>query len=138
LRSVGQDQVSEGVLSFVERRSYPWYDYQQGGILVYMYIVIFVTASNKKEAQKIAAGLIKQRLAACVNIIDKVDSLFCWEAKVQKAEEFLLIIKSKREKLGRIIKLVKSLHSYTVPEIIALPIIAGDKPYLRWIDAALR
>ena len=103
-----------------------------------MYIVIFVTASNKKEAQKIAVGLIKHKLAACVNIVDKVDSLFFWEAKVQKAKESLLVIKSKKEKLSRLIKLVKSLHSYKVPEIIALPIIAGDKPYLRWINAALR
>ena len=103
-----------------------------------MYVVIFVTASNKKEAQKIAAGLIKQRLVACVNIVDKVDSLFFWDAKIQKAKESLLIIKSKKEKMPKIIKLVKSLHSYKVPEIIALPVITGDKPYLRWIDAALR
>lgn len=103
-----------------------------------MYIVIFVTAGNKKEAQKIAAGLIKQKLAACVNIVDKVDSLFFWEAKVQKAKESLLVIKSKKEKLPKLIKLVKSLHSYKVPEIIAFPIIAGDRPYLRWIDATLR
>jgi periplasmic divalent cation tolerance protein len=103
-----------------------------------MYIVIFVTASNKREAQKIAAGLIKQRLAACVNIMDKVDSVFFWEGKIQKAKESLLIIKSKKEKMSKVVKLVKSLHSYEVPEIIALPVIAGDKPYLRWIDAALR
>ncbi len=103
-----------------------------------MYIVIFVTASNKREAQKIAAGLIKQRLAACVNIMDKVDSVFFWEGRIQKAKESLLIIKSKKEKMSKVIKLVKSLHSYKVPEIIALPVIAGDKPYLRWIDAALR
>ena len=103
-----------------------------------MYIVIFVTASNKREAQKIAAGLIKQRLAACVNIMDKVDSVFFWEGKIQKTKESLLIIKSKKEKMSKVIKLVKSLHSYEVPEIIALPVIAGDKPYLRWIDAALR
>ena len=103
-----------------------------------MHIVVFVTASNKKEGQKIAAGLIKQKLAACVNIIDKVDSLFFWEGKTQRAKEALLIIKSRREKLSKLIKLVKSLHSYTVPEIIAIPIIAGDKPYLRWIDATLR
>jgi len=103
-----------------------------------MYILVFVTASNKKEAQKISAGLIKQRLAACVNIVDKVDSLFSWEGKTQKAKESLLIIKSKKEKMSKIVKAVKSLHSYEVPEIIALPIIAGDKPYLRWIDAALR
>ena len=103
-----------------------------------MHIVILVTASNKKEAKRIAASLIKHKLAACVNIIEKVDSLFFWEGKTQSAKESLLIIKSKKEKLGRLIKLIKSLHSYTVPEIIALPIIAGDKPYLRWIDAALR
>jgi periplasmic divalent cation tolerance protein len=103
-----------------------------------MYIVILVTASNKREAQKIATGLVKAKLAACVNIIDKVDSLFFWEAKIDRAKESLLVIKSKKEKLPSIIKLVKSLHSYKVPEIIALPVISGDKPYLRWIDAALR
>ena len=103
-----------------------------------MYIVVLVTAGNKKEAQKIAMGLIEQKLAACVNIIDKVDSLFFWEAKIDRAKECLLVIKSKKEKLPGIIKLVNSLHSYKVPEIIALPIIAGSKPYLRWIDASLR
>ncbi len=103
-----------------------------------MHIVIFVTAGNKQEAQKIASGLIKQKLAACVNIIDRVDSLFFWEGKVQKAKESLLIIKSKKEMFVKIAKMIKSLHSYTVPEIIALPIISGDKPYLRWIDATLR
>lgn len=103
-----------------------------------MYIVVLVTAGNKKEARKIAMGLIEQKLAACVNIIDKVDSLFFWEAKIDRAKECLLIIKSKKDKLPGIIKLVKSLHSYKVPEIIALPIIAGSKPYLRWIDASVR
>ncbi|MDD5129252.1 MAG: divalent-cation tolerance protein CutA [Candidatus Omnitrophica bacterium] len=91
-----------------------------------------------REAKKVASALIKQKLAACVNITDKVNSLFFWEGKVQKAKESLLIIKSKKEKLTRLIKLVKSLHSYTVPEIIAIPILSGDKPYLRWIDAVLR
>ena len=103
-----------------------------------MYIVVFVSASNKKEASKIAAGLIKEKLAACVNIADKLDSLFFWEGKIQKAKESLLIIKTKKEKLAKLIKLVKALHSYTVPEIIAIPVISGDKPYLRWIDAVLR
>ncbi len=103
-----------------------------------MYIVIFVTASNKKEAQKIAGSLIKSKLAACVNIVDKVDSVFFWESKIDKARESLLIIKSKKDKLPKIIRLVKSLHSYKVPEIIALPIIAADNAYLRWIDASLR
>lgn len=103
-----------------------------------MYIIILVTAGNKKEAQSIAVSLINSKLAACVNIVDKVDSLFFWEAKIDRAKEYLLVIKSKKEKLPKIIKLVKSLHSYEVPEIIAIPIIAGSKSYLRWIDASLR
>jgi periplasmic divalent cation tolerance protein len=64
--------------------------------------------------------------------------MFFWEKKIDQAKEVLLIIKTKKEKLPKIIKTVKLQHSYEVPEIIALPIIAADKPYLRWIDAALR
>jgi len=103
-----------------------------------MYAVVLVTAKDKKEAQKIAVSLIKQKLAACVNVIDKVDSVFFWAGKIDQVKESLLVIKSKKEKLPQIIKLVRSLHSYEVPEIIAIPIIAGDKSYLRWIDVALR
>lgn len=103
-----------------------------------MYIVVLVTAKDKKEAQKISVGLIKAKLAACVNIVDKINSIFFWAGKIDQAKELLLLIKSKQEKLPRIIKLVRSLHSYEVPEIIAIPIIAADRPYLRWIDAALR
>jgi len=102
------------------------------------YIVIFITVNNKKEAQKISGALIKHKLAACVNIIAKIDSLFFWKSKIDQAKESLLVIKSKKDKFPKIIKLVKSMHSYEVPEIIALPIIAGNKPYLRWIDASLR
>jgi periplasmic divalent cation tolerance protein len=103
-----------------------------------MYIVVLITAKDKKEARKISVSLIKAKLAACVNIVDKVDSVFLWAGKIDQAKESLLVIKSKKEKLPKIIKLVRSLHGYEVPEIIALPIIAGDRPYLRWIDAALR
>jgi periplasmic divalent cation tolerance protein len=103
-----------------------------------MYVIVLVTAKDKKEARKISASLVKAKLAACVNIIGKVDSLFFWAGKIDQAKETLLVIKSKKDKLLRIIKLVKSLHSYKVPEIIALPIITGDRPYLRWIDATLR
>lgn len=103
-----------------------------------MRIVIFITASNKKEAKKIAGALIKNRLAACVNIIDRIESFFWWQGKVDRANEALLIIKSRREKLTKIIKLVKSIHSYKVPEIIALAIIGGEKTYLKWIDESVR
>jgi periplasmic divalent cation tolerance protein len=102
------------------------------------HIVIFITAGNKKEAHKIATVLIRQKLAACVNIIEKLNSVFFWESKIARAKESLLIIKSKKDRFQKIIKLVRSMHSYKVPEIIALPIISGYKPYLRWIDASVR
>lgn len=103
-----------------------------------MHIVIFITASNKKEAKQIAKQLIKRKLAACVNITDRIESLFHWQGKIDQAKEILLIIKSRKEKLAKIIKTVKSLHSYEVPEIIALPVIGGYKPYLNWINDSLR
>jgi periplasmic divalent cation tolerance protein len=102
-----------------------------------MYIVIFITASGEKEAKKIAAALIKNKLAACVNIIEKISSLFQWQGKVSRAGEALLIVKSKKSKLNKIIKLVKALHSYEVPEIIAIPIVAGEKKYLNWINDSI-
>jgi len=82
--------------------------------------------------------LIKQKLAACVNLINPVNSLFWWQKKVDCAKEVLLIIKTKKGLFKRLEKLVKSLHSYDVPEIIALPIIAGNKQYLNWIDDSTR
>lgn len=103
-----------------------------------MYIIVLVTAPRIKEARDIAAALIKKKLVACVNIVEGVESLFRWQGKVDKAKEALLVIKSRKDKLPKIIKLVKSMHSYDLPEIIALPIIGGEEKYLRWIDESLR
>jgi periplasmic divalent cation tolerance protein len=103
-----------------------------------MYTVIFVTAAHKKEARRIAEALLNKRLAACVNILDDVESLFRWQGKIDKAKEALLIIKSRKQKLPQVIRVVKSMHSYQVPEIIALPLSGGYKPYLKWIDESLR
>jgi len=103
-----------------------------------MYIVIFVTAANKKEAKVIAQDLVKKKLVACVNIIDKVESLFWWKGKVDSGKETLLVIKSRKDRLSRIMKAVKAGHSYEVPEMIALPVIGGYKPYLKWIDESVR
>jgi len=103
-----------------------------------MYIVVLVAAGNKKEARKIASALVKEKLAACVNILDKAESFFFWEGKLNRAQESLLIIKSKKSKLAQIIKRVKSLHSYTVPEIISLPVSGGLAAYLRWVDESVR
>ena len=98
-----------------------------------MYIVVFITASSKKEARKIARGLLEEKLVACVNIIDEVESLFWWQGKIDSAKEALLVSKTKKELFNKLAKKVKSLHSYSVPEIISLPIISGNKDYLKWI-----
>lgn len=102
-----------------------------------MYIVIFITTPNKKEARRIAKVLLKARLIACVNIIGNVKSLFWWQGKINNAKEALLVIKSKRSKLAAIIKQVKSVHSYQLPEIIAIPVMGGEKKYLSWIDECI-
>ncbi|MFH1355037.1 MAG: divalent-cation tolerance protein CutA [Candidatus Omnitrophota bacterium] len=103
-----------------------------------MQVVILITTPNRKEAKLIAEQLIKNKLAACVNVLDGVESLFWWQGKVDSAKEVLLMVKTKKGKLESIIKKVKSLHSYQVPEVIALPIVGGFRPYLRWIDDSLR
>ncbi len=98
------------------------------------HIVVLVTAGSKEEARKIASGLLEEKLAACVNIIEGVESRFWWQGKIDSAKEALLVIKTKKELFNKLAKKVKSLHSYSVPEIISLPIIAGNKEYLNWIN----
>jgi len=97
-------------------------------------VVIFVTTSTEEEAHKIAELLLGKRKAACINIVPRVDSSFWWQGKLESARESLLIIKTKASLLPEIIDLVKSVHSYTVPEVIALPIIGGNQDYLKWLD----
>ncbi|MFC1708924.1 divalent-cation tolerance protein CutA [Candidatus Omnitrophota bacterium] len=103
-----------------------------------MYIVVLVTAPNNLQAKKITNLLLKKKLVACVNIVPKVDSFFWWKGKIDKAKEALLVIKSKKKLLSKLIKAVKSIHPYSVPEIIALPIASGNKDYLNWIDESCR
>jgi len=98
------------------------------------YIVILITTKNKAEAGKIAQGLLKDRLIACANIIDGVESMFWWQGKVDKSKEALMVIKTKRKLFEEVVSKVKLLHSYKNPEIIALPIVAGSWNYLKWID----
>ncbi len=102
-----------------------------------MHIVIFITAKDKDEARMIATKLVEQKLAACVNIIDGVESVFWWEGKVGQAQEALLIAKSKKSLFKEILKTVKKVHSYTVPEVIALPIVKGSSDYLNWINDSI-
>ena len=89
-------------------------------------IVIFITTSSAEEAHGIADRLLVRRKAACVNILTGVSSLCWWQGKIDSAQETLLIVKTKTSVLNEVIALVKELHGYTVPEIIALPIIGGN------------
>ena len=100
------------------------------------YIVVLVTAKDKKETQKIAQGLLEAKLIACANITDGVQSFFWWQGKIDSSKEVLLILKTKKILFKKISVKVKSLHSYQTPEIIALPIINGSKDYLDWISSS--
>jgi len=102
-----------------------------------MYQLIIVTCPDKKEAKKIANHLLKERLAACVNIVSGVESLFWWNNKIDKAKEVMMLIKTKRTKFCRLVKEIKKLHSYNVAEIIAFRILEGEKRYLDWIDESV-
>jgi len=102
------------------------------------YIVVLITAKDMKEANKIAKGLIEKKLVACVNMIEKIKSIFWWEKKIDQCRETLLICKTKKVQLNKIIKCVKSLHSYTVPEVIAMPIIGGNVDYLNWVNQSVK
>ena len=96
-------------------------------------VVILVTTSSMEEAQKIAHRLVGEHLVACANLVSPVQSIFYWQEKVCDVKEVLVICKSRVALFEEILKRVKELHSYTVPEIIGLPIIKGSEDYLRWI-----
>jgi periplasmic divalent cation tolerance protein len=98
------------------------------------HIVVLITTGSLEEGQKIARLLVDERLAACVNIVSPIQSVYRWEGKVQEEQEVLLIAKTAGAMLEQLAARVKQLHSYAVPEIIALPIVAGTDDYLRWID----
>jgi periplasmic divalent cation tolerance protein len=102
-------------------------------------IVVLVTCGSGKEARKIARAVVEQRIAACANIATSpVQSVYRWKGRVESAEEFLLIIKTTKARFPRLKAEVKRLHSYDVPEIIALPIAAGATNYLTWISDSVK
>ena len=100
-------------------------------------IVILSTCAGEAEAQKLAALLIEQRLAACVNVLPGIRSYYRWEGKLESAGEYLLIIKSSRGLFPAVAAAIESAHSYEVPEVIALPIIDGSANYLAWLRSSL-
>jgi len=97
-----------------------------------------VTTANREEAEKIARRLLDEKLIACANIIGPVSSLFWWSGKLEKSEEYVLLLKSRLELFEKLSESVKALHGYEVPEIIALPIIKGSPAYMEWLNSTLR
>jgi periplasmic divalent cation tolerance protein len=102
------------------------------------YIIVIVTTANKAEAEKISQALLQERLIACANIINSVTSFFHWKGNVDCAEECLLVMKSRHDLFEQLAMRVKALHSYKVPEILALPIVEGSAAYLSWMFEELR
>ena len=100
--------------------------------------MVMITCPSKKDALKIKGLLMKSHLVACVNILEGVNSFFWWQGKKEAASEIMLLAKTTRAKFKKIIACVTEVHPYNTPEIIAIPIIDGNKPYLGWIDDSLK
>ncbi len=96
-------------------------------------IVVLVTCGSEEEAVKIANALVEAHLAACVNLVSPIRSIYRWEGKIWDEKEWLLIIKTQKERFEGLEKKVKSLHSYSVSEIISLPVGDASSPYLNWL-----
>lgn len=97
-------------------------------------VLVFITAPNRRESQRLANVLVAERLAACVNIMGAIASVYRWQGKIEKAGEHLLLAKTTRTRFPALRRRVKALHSYSVPEIVALPILEGNPAYLSWIE----
>ena len=99
-------------------------------------IVVFMTAANGEEATRLAEMLVGAHLAACVQILPEMESVYRWQGKIERQSEVLLIAKTTRGKFDDLEREVRALHSYDTPEIVAVPIVAGSAPYLEWLVQA--
>lgn len=102
-----------------------------------MYAFVYITTSGKEESKNIGIKLVEEKLAACVNIIPSIESIYLWNGEIEDDNESLLIAKTKQENIDKIIKRVKEIHSYETPAILAIPIIEGSKDYLDYLDGEL-
>ncbi|MBI5631660.1 MAG: divalent-cation tolerance protein CutA [Elusimicrobia bacterium] len=102
------------------------------------YCVVLSTVPDAKAAEEIASGLVQEKLAACVSEVPQVSSHYMWEGKLRKEVEILLVIKTKTGLMGELLQYIRKKHPAKVPEIIALPITGGSKPYLEWLGAGTR
>ncbi len=100
------------------------------------YVVVLITIPVEK-GQELTDFIVENKLGACVNVVPEVSSVYWWKGKVEKDKEALLVVKTLASKFGQLVEKVKEVHPYTVPEIIALPIVAGNEDYLRWIEESI-
>lgn len=100
-------------------------------------VVVLSTAGSQSEAARIAEELLERRLAACVNIVGRIQSFYLWHEKLQRDEEFLMIIKTCRAKVEQVREAVRELNSYELPEFITLSVESGSDEYLRWLDTCV-
>jgi periplasmic divalent cation tolerance protein len=101
------------------------------------FIVVILTTGSKEEAEKITRQLLDNKLIACGNIVGPIVSLFHWSGKIESSEEYLILMKSRADLFEKLTEMVKSLHSYEVPEIIAVPVVKGSSDYLEWVSKCL-
>jgi periplasmic divalent cation tolerance protein len=99
------------------------------------YILVLITVPSEAVGEAIAQALLDRRLAACVNRLEPMHSLYTWEGKTTSDQEMLLMVKTRADLFERLVPAVKALHPYQVPEIIALPVVMGSQDYLDWIDS---
>ncbi len=97
-------------------------------------LVVYITAPNEEEGSKIARTLVEERLAGCVNIVGPIRSIYRWQEKIEDETEVLLIVKTRKGLFTPLKTRVKELHSYAVPEVIALPVADGSEDYLKWLE----
>jgi periplasmic divalent cation tolerance protein len=100
-------------------------------------LIILTTAGSEADAQKIANQLVERRLAACVNIIPRIHSVYRWQGKVDAAEEFLLLIKTTKSRTAEVQAVIRELHSYDLPEFVVISIEDGSAEYLEWIEKSV-
>jgi periplasmic divalent cation tolerance protein len=101
-------------------------------------LLVLTTVARAEDGERIAEALVARRLAACVNVLPGVRSVYRWKGAVEREDERLLLIKTRAERFSALREAIVSLHPYEVPEVVALPIEAGHAPYLEWLDASVR
>jgi periplasmic divalent cation tolerance protein len=101
-------------------------------------IIVFTTCGSEKQAKQLALHLVEQRVAACVNILPKAHSVYRWKDKIENAAEYMLVIKSRRDLFDALRAEIEKVHTYEVPEIVAVPVVEGSEAYLAWIERELK